>query len=736
MASWLDKIITKVKTTLETEPTEQELQQVKKESGTINLTGIKNTANEGILAKNYGNVPLVGNSYQNSLEDPIQGYSMEFTTSKQPAKKDVVQKKTTYKNTTNNFNIKSPNATSSTTEASNKKTFSMLDDIKMFSSNVETSSKTTHGRKRRGDYTRLYTSPEPDADVEFPEDYKARKNGVKNYVYQDGKAYFKTPKGDVFSRVAFKGEPGYVKDGESIEERLQRFYPTAYENAKTPEDKAKLLKKYFEGYYSGLDSSDRKKLEIQAEDFFKLLKNSDRNSEMGAILSKTVNSLYAENRISALVAALDTAKSEEEKKAIFDGTLDGLSENNDVPDIQKEMVQVINDEAKESNAIKEVSVKIAEKSVECGENATFMAEIAVKNEVAEATQIVINNFGNYKVEDEQHLAATVVEHMPDEKTAKIFGESLNKLDKSNQVAVVENSLTNIENEEFKNAMNIGIASNIALFDKKTVKEVSKSVIKHDNEEHVATIEMSNHVHETDVSVQKTLAQMLMDTKIEPVINNMARNSQKFDKTNIADIISMLEKSEYESTQKELVQAKEEVAKQLQTTQVNNQSSEKVAELKLNSSSQAVALQPAVATVQTEKQTLEEALDKIPKNAERPRINIEDSEKKLTKIVKNITEETEIISKQELSQKKTIEKIEYIKKLDNNKKKQVVAQLVESATFQQLKNMIFNGLKTDVIKYLISNRSAANTEKLNYLKEYLTSSDLKQIEDYQKRNNIE
>lgn len=87
------------------------------------------------------------------------------------------------------------------------------------------------------------------------------------------------------------------KPGESIDERLSRFY-TKYKDA-TPEEKEKFLDKYITQYYSEIKGKSRsEQIQIQLADYKKLIANTKKGDSY-EMLAKRINILEKENQVSA-----------------------------------------------------------------------------------------------------------------------------------------------------------------------------------------------------------------------------------------------------------------------------------------------------------------------------------------------------------------------------------------------------------------------------------------------------
>lgn len=151
-------------------------------------------------------------------------------------------------------------------------------------------------------------------------------NGKHNQVeYKDGKVIVTRPDGTKVERLPMKGEPGYVKDGESIEERIQRYYPGEYAKADTPEKKAKLIQRYLRGHFELLkNKSPEERARLQMADYEKLIRNSGTDDEWAQIMGQSIHALYNRNKAQGFRTGMDHTRTDREAVDYVDGVMSGM----------------------------------------------------------------------------------------------------------------------------------------------------------------------------------------------------------------------------------------------------------------------------------------------------------------------------------------------------------------------------------------------------------------------------
>ena len=144
------------------------------------------------------------------------------------------------------------------------------------------------------------------------------RSDVQYKIFKNGNVTVKNQDGTESTRKAVNGEEGYVKDGESFDERLARFYEADYKNGEPSLDKKKeLAKKYVAQYLAG------KTDDVQIGDFKKLLRNTPPDSEMGRALVSLASELNDSVIDAAIEEVYGTRQTDDDVAAVTDELTNG-----------------------------------------------------------------------------------------------------------------------------------------------------------------------------------------------------------------------------------------------------------------------------------------------------------------------------------------------------------------------------------------------------------------------------
>jgi hypothetical protein len=132
-------------------------------------------------------------------------------------------------------------------------------------------------------------------------------------------------------------EKPFVKTGESVDERLTRYY-SKYTNA-APEEKEAFLKRYITGHFSTLtDETKAEQIKIQITDFKKLLSNT-KNPDSYEMLAKQISILEKENQVSGAQSAIGDARTHNLKRRAEIGVAKAVHECHE--DNQRALTDII-----------------------------------------------------------------------------------------------------------------------------------------------------------------------------------------------------------------------------------------------------------------------------------------------------------------------------------------------------------------------------------------------------------
>ncbi len=222
----------------------------------------------------------------------------------------------------------------------------------------------------------------------------------------------------------------FKKTGESVDERLARFYGKKYENA-TAEEKEKYLEKYLTGYFKEIKGkSKEEQIKLQLADFKKLLSNT-RNGDSYEMMAKKISILEEKNQLLAAKRATVEEKSDELRNRGEIGvakTIHNCHENN-----QTALTKLIVDSKNEA-AIK-IGASYASKLAVS--NQVQAVEIYQKTQMAESFQkeldkILINQYGKFAKQNEVDIHKIMSASKISE-TVEYAASNIHKFDKENQV---------------------------------------------------------------------------------------------------------------------------------------------------------------------------------------------------------------------------------------------------------------------------------------------------------------
>lgn len=273
---------------------------------------------------------------------------------------------------------------------------------------------------------------------------------------------------DNFNKASKAAEELFVKTGESVDERLTRYY-TKYKNA-TPEEKEKFLDKYITQSYSEIKGKTKEQqIQIQLTDYKKLLSNTvDPNSY--EMLAKRINILEKENQVGAA------------KYATIEQTNLDLRHRGEIG--VAKTIQNCDD----SNQIDLTKLIVASKNAEAiNIGASHASELAKVNQVG---AVDIYKTADIAKEDKIKLSQTIIDQYPkfdvknqidihtimsdknfwDDKTLVYAAANIYQMDKTNQAQGVQVT-ANTKNEAAMNAA----AANYSKYDASARAEI-KSII--------------------------------------------------------------------------------------------------------------------------------------------------------------------------------------------------------------------------------------------------------------------
>lgn len=320
-----------------------------------------------------------------------------------------------------------------------------------------------------------------------------------------------------------------------------------------------------------------------------------------------------------------------------------------------------------------------------------------------ADKVGIDENGNRVITSDAETAinSCLSENVQKEEHVKILTDMQIKMRAENQADAVKTSYENITDEKLKANFHDVTSNNIAKFDKFATMDIAQLVIANDDDENSGAQNMSRHAHETDKSVQISLAELLNNLNIEEVSKNLAANAYNFAEENQDAVVNMLQNSDYDSVKQTLDTAKTEY----------------------------IAKTEAKTSAKSDNKVASEKSENKKSEPRTSSINVAEAVSQMKQAVNNGKSPANVVNSKEFKNTATKGKVEFVKSLSIKDKKEAVGSLCSNSTMTELKSMMFSGLKIDIIKYLVKHATPENLEKLNYLQNFLPASERKQLDEY-------
>jgi hypothetical protein len=259
-------------------------------------------------------------------------------------------------------------------------------------------------------------------------------------------------------------EAATTKTGESIEERLTRFYGKKYTNG-TPEEKQKLLEKYITEY---LASPDMKK-DIQLKDFTKLMANT-KDGKGREMLTEAIHVLKSENQVTAAKKATVEETSPELRRHGEIGLARGIHKCDKRN--QRELTHIVVD-SKNEEAIQIGASHAAELDAKNQVEAVNIYKTADISEAAkiELGKTLIGQYGDFAKENQVAIHTSMSDqNYWDTKVIEFAASNIYNFDRANQQQAIQITI-NTNNEAAINCA----AAKINYYDK-SVQAEAKTVL--------------------------------------------------------------------------------------------------------------------------------------------------------------------------------------------------------------------------------------------------------------------
>ena len=219
------------------------------------------------------------------------------------------------------------------------------------------------------------------------------------------------------------------KTGDSVDERLSRYYPKAYKNASV-EKKEALLDKYITQHYATLKDKPRaEQIKIQLADFKKLIHNTKQGDDYEMLASK-INVLEKENQVIAAKNATVEQKSDELRYRGEIGVARSIHKTDN--ENQLELTKLITDSKNE----KAITIGASHASELATENQTPAVGLYQKTGLNDEQQksvdkVLINQYAQYAKENQVDIHKIMSSSKYTE-TVEYAASNIYNFDKSNQ----------------------------------------------------------------------------------------------------------------------------------------------------------------------------------------------------------------------------------------------------------------------------------------------------------------
>lgn len=515
-------------------------------------------------------------------------------------------------------------------------------------------------------------------------DSSKTRSDISYKIYNDGKVVTVYENGERREDLAVSGEIGYVKDGESFSERLARFNFGG--SKKEPEKLARSIARF-------------ESLSLEEK----------------------------QNCARRYVADYLAGKSDAMQIADFKKLL-----RNTPPD--SEMGRALVSYAGELND------SVIDDAIE-----EIYGTRQTDDDVAVVTDEVTSNGFISKVKDTEAQAQVIAlasNHVITEDNARNYSDMTTRVNPENQTFAVEAGYENIRDEKLREIHHSIVSSNIHVYDKKNTLDIANIVIANDDEEHTGAQNMAEHAHETDVDVQKELAELLLDLQVDSVSGKIASHAYEYDITNRDDIIQMVKDHGTEGAKQILEevqrQYEEQAAIAREQAEAQRAEAERIAEENARRQEQNANndnnnvnrnnQQQEVATQQNTKQTKAsiQASNTVAVNAS--------SSLSSVKAMMRTSSAMMVINSAEFKSLSAKDTVEVIKEMNATERKAAIKNIVENSEANQLQGYMFSEMKKPIIAYLVSQPTPDNASKLQFLQRYLDGDDKRFIEQLREERN--
>lgn len=268
------------------------------------------------------------------------------------------------------------------------------------------------------------------------------------------------------------------------------------------------------------------------------------------------------------------------------------------------------------------------------------------------------------------------------------------------------------------------------------------------------ISASQSIQNVNAKVQKEMIERTIASGNEQAMNNIAEHAYDYDISNRDDIIKMIKEKGTDETLKILEEAKNKYDQQAENAKTQKDAQKAINETKTESNStktqnqtttqdKSKTQQPQVAEKKTKQQvsnrTDVEYVPQQPRSSAQQNIGLAFSVRASVSDVKDMFKSSttmQVIHSEEFKSLSPKESAEVLKNLNASEKKEAIKSIVDRLEGFELQGYMYSNMKNDILKYLVSNPSRENQEKLNFVKRFLTGDDKHFIEKVKEQLQVE
>lgn len=320
-------------------------------------------------------------------------------------------------------------------------------------------------------------------------------------------------------------------------------------------------------------------------------------------------------------------------------------------------------------------------------------------------------------------------------------------DAKKQVQANENTHQTYEQmgatDETKKKRAEAVGSRIGDFHEDAQLDVDSSERKYDIED-TYLIAASQSIQNVNAKVQKEMIERTIASGNEQAMNNIAEHAYDYDISNRDDIIKMIKEKGTDETLKILEEAKNKYDQQAENAKTQADAQRAINETKPESKPETTQSTQTTAQNQTKTKQQSQVVDNRPKQQQVTGSDVRDAQPRTSSLGLNLSispratigtvremfkssTTMQVIQSEEFRSLSPKESAEIVRNLNASDKKEAIKTIVERLEGFELQGYMHSNMKNDILKYLVSNPTMKNQEKLNFVKRFLTGDDKRFIE---------